>query len=77
MKIFKDILQGATDLPGYGPHPGTGIMLVLLFMGGIAGSGGGWTGFFGGAAFMALFVVPMWCVGCIDRARGYQRTLKE
>ena len=73
MKIFKDILQGAGDLPGYGPHPGTGIMFVFLLMGGLAGvDRGGWVGFLGGAAFAALFVVPLWCVGCVDRARSYQ-----
>ena len=73
MKIFKDILQGAGNLPSYGSHPGTGIMFAFLIMGALAGSDGGWTGILGGVAIMALIVVPIWCVGCIETAREYQR----
>jgi hypothetical protein len=77
MKFIRDIIQGAKDLPGYGPHPGNGMVVLLIILGGIAGLHGGWEGFIGGAAFMALFMVPMWAIGCIDRARSYQRRNKE
>ncbi len=73
MKIVKDIIQGAQDLPGYGPHPGTGIMIVLIIAGGLAGADRGLWGSLFGAAFMSLVVVPAWLAGCVGRAREYQR----
>lgn len=75
MKLIKDIIQGAGYLEGYGKHPGTDMLLVFILMGGLAGAGkGGWPGFFGGALVMILFMGPLWIIGCVGRARDYQRT---
>ena len=77
MKLIKDIIQGAKDLPGFGPHPGTGIMIALVIAGGLAGLERGLGGFLFGAAFMSLWIVPMWMAGCVGRARDYQRKQKS
>ena len=74
MKLIREIIQGAGDLEGYGKHPGTILLFGFTLMGGIAGiaKGGIW-GFIGGSLIMFFFMFPVWCVGCIGRARDYQR----
>lgn len=73
MKLVKDIIQGAGYLEGYGNHPGTATMFMTIAITGLAGAGGGIRGFVGGAVLGALALIPVWCSGCISRARSYQR----
>lgn len=78
MKLLRDIVQGAGYLEGYGDHPGTDLLLVFILMSGLAGAQrGGLVGFLGGAAIMALVMVPIWCIGCVGRARDYQARNKN
>ena len=78
MKLLRDIIQGAGYLEDYGHHPGTDIMIVFILMGGLAGAArGGLWGFIGGCALLAVFFVPLWCVGCVNRARSYQEYKKR
>jgi hypothetical protein len=74
--IIRRIRLGLTDLPGYGPHPGTDLLVCMLLMGAFAGAGnGGWWGGLGGAGFMALFMVPLYLIGAHDRGREYEARL--
>ncbi len=74
MPLLKHIINGCRDLPGYGPHPGTGITAFYILVCGLAGAQrGSWAGFFGGAAFGAAFFIPMYLIGAYDRGRLYER----
>lgn len=74
MKLFKDIIQGAGYLEGYGHHPGNATMLFIIGFNGIICSR--WTvwGFIGGIVISTIALLPFWCVGCVSRARAYQRS---
>ena len=64
---------GCGFLEGFGTHPGTDMLVVMLLMGAFAGSGnGGWWGALGGALFMALFMVPLYLIGAHGRGRDYE-----
>jgi hypothetical protein len=72
MKVIRDIIQGSRNLPGFGPHPGTP---VLLFMLGLTFLGGLDRGFYVAlvmTGIVGLVFVPIWALGCIGRAREYQ-----
>ena len=74
--IIRRIRLGLTDLPGYGPHPGTDVLVCMLLMGAFAGAGnGGWWGALGGAGLFALFMVPMYLIGAHDRGWEYEARL--
>ena len=77
IKFCKDVIQGAGNLPGMGEHPGTVILIGFILMGGIAGLKGGILGFVIGSLVMAVFMLPIWIIGCRDRARLYQRSLEN
>jgi len=74
MKLLKDIVQGAGYLEGYGHHPGNATMLFIIGANGVICSR--WTvwGFLGGIVISAIALLPFWCVGCVSRARAYQRS---
>jgi len=63
--IVRDTLRGCGYLPGYGEHPGTLILLLLVAYGALAGGAGG-------AAIMAGICVPAYLVGAHDRGRRYR-----
>lgn len=47
------------------------MLIIIILAGGLAGiDKGGLTGFFGGMAFAAVFVIPLFIHGCIERANG-------
>ena len=78
MNIIRHIIRGAGYLEGYGHHPGTGIMLLFIFIGGLAGvQRGDWAGFFGGMILSAIFYLPLYCWGCIDRSKASDQTQKK
>lgn len=74
MPTLRLIFLGFRDLPGYGPHPGVPIALVLIGAGGLAGvQRGGWCGFVVGAVTMAVPTGSLLCIGAYERARDYER----
>jgi len=77
MKLLKDIVQGAGYLEGYGHHPGTETMLFLIALCGLSGANGGIWGFIGGMIIGAIAIIPFWGVGCVSRARSYQRSVER
>ncbi len=75
MRVFKRIFDGCRDLPGYGPHPGTGVTAFYILVCGLAGAQrGSLAGFFGGAAFGAAFFIPMYLIGAYDRGKLYEES---
>jgi hypothetical protein len=78
MKIIRHIIRGAGYLEGYGHHPGTSTILLFIFIGGLAGAQrGSWAGFFGGMILSAMFYLPLYIWGCIDRSKDSDRTQKR
>lgn len=81
MRVIRQIIRGARDLPGVGPHPGTDLLVLSLFVGALAevGKGGLW-GALVGALVMLVGLTPLWMWGCYERAelsdRRRQRLLK-
>lgn len=75
MRFFRQIIRGAGNLPGYGPHPGNDMVLIMMLMCGLAGAQkGGWAGFLGGAVIGAMFILPLWIYGCVSRANECDKT---
>ena len=62
MSLVKDIIRGAGYIPHLGYHPGTPLMVLFILIGTF---GGGLMG----AAMMATWSVPLWLIGCVERAR--------
>ena len=78
MRFFKQIWRGAGYLEGFGHHPGIELLAMVLFLCGLAGVGkGGMTGFFGGIGIGAIFVLPLFIVGCIERANACDKAQKQ
>ena len=57
MKIINTIWRGCHD------HPGTRLLLILIFMGAVAGRAGGLRGALVGACIMAVVFTPMYLYG--------------
>lgn len=78
IKFFKRIWRGSGYLEGYGHHPGTSIVLIMLLASGLAGvEKGGLRGFIGGAIIGAICILPLYIIGCIDRAKGYEQDVEH
>jgi hypothetical protein len=78
MKLIRDIVQGAGYLEGFGEHPGTDFLFIFVLMGAIGGAlKGGGLGALAGALAMIVFVGPLWCIGCVGRARDYQKRNRQ
>ena len=77
MKFVRDAIRGAGRLPGYGEHPGTGFAAIMLFMLLVAGATNEnlelIPGLLSGLAAWAVLVLPLYIVGCVGRARDYDR----
>lgn len=69
MNWLRQVIRGCGTLPHVGEHPGTGMLLIFILMGAAAGANGGLRGCIGGAAFMALFMVPIYLWGAFERAQ--------
>lgn len=71
MRWIKQAIRGAGYLEGYGEHPGRDIVVVMILVCGLAGAQrGSWAGFFGGAVFGAMMILPFFIGGCISRANA-------
>ena len=74
MKFLRHVIRGAGYLEGYGHHPGTGMLLIITLMGGLAGAGKGLlTGFIGGCIIAFVFTLPLYIIGCVDRSKSADR----
>lgn len=72
-KIFFYTWKGLGYLDGYGHHPGTEVLLFLIFLGAIAGSQEGITGIFIGAAIMFILFGGIYFYGAYERGRCYYK----
>lgn len=78
MKLIRQIKRGCTNLPYVGEHPGKFMMIMFMFMGGMAGgSKGGSAGMFGGMAIVGLLMLPLFLWGAYDRANLSDRLVEE
>jgi hypothetical protein len=71
--MFRKIRLGLTDLPGYGPHPGTAFLILFPITNGI------WLIQYGKNCIVPmilsiLFVLPIYLVGAYGRGNDW---LKE
>jgi hypothetical protein len=64
-------LQGCGYLEGYGHHPGSGFMVILLLSGAVAGSDGGWIGSLIGMAAMGCTFGVLYLSGAYSRAKAF------
>lgn len=70
MKLFfSRLIRGCGYLPTCGSHPGTGILIILILCGGLAGADKGICGVFFGAGLMTLCFGPIYLYGAYDRAK--------
>ena len=78
LKFFKRVWMGAGYLEGYGEHPGNLMLFVMMTSCGLAGvEKGGLRGFIGGAIIGAVFILPMYFMGCVSRAKMYEQDMEE
>ncbi len=75
MKIIKYTLLGLTNLPEYGPHPGTIPLILFTLMGGIAGTSrrniSPFYGFLIGAIIMLFCFGGFYLLGAYERGKDY------
>lgn len=77
--FFQDIFLGAKDLPGYGNHPGTSILILITLLCGWAGylrPDGNWITALIAAICGCLIMLPVWIIGSVDRARSYKADIR-
>jgi hypothetical protein len=78
LKFFKRAWLGAGYIEGYGHHPGTGVLLVMILCTGLAGAKkGNLSGFFGGIVIGAIAFLPFYIMGCVDRAKSYEEDVER
>lgn len=69
--IIRYILSGLRNLPGYGPHPGTSILMAFVVLGFASGLRRGLPMGLMGAGVMLVVLGPPYLIGAYDRGRGY------
>ncbi len=73
-KAVKHMIRGCRDLEGYGPHPGTDMLFIIILIGGLAGvDKGGINGFIGGSLFALVMTLPLYLHGAYSRSKLYER----
>lgn len=74
MNIIGHAIRGCRDLEGYGPHPGTKILLIYMICAGFAGTDkGGINGFVGGILIALVCLGPFYLIGAVSRSRDLDR----
>jgi len=63
-------LKGCGYLEGYGHHPGTIPLAILVVSGAFAGVWSGWVGAIAGAGVMAAICGPFYLAGAYERANS-------
>jgi len=69
MNTLKYIIRGIGDLPDYGPHPGTPLMVILPIIGAIAGLDNGLKGAIFGFSIFFLSFSPFYLMGAYARGK--------
>lgn len=78
IKFFKRAWAGAGYLEGYGNHPGTGVVIVMILCtGAAAAQKGGLSGFIAGLAIGAVAFLPFYIMGCVSRAKSYEEDVER
>lgn len=75
--VWRCIITGCGNLPGYGPHPGTAYLVALVLLGGIAGLQRGWEAGPIGAGVMLAVFGPMYLYGAFERGKAYARSIAK
>jgi hypothetical protein len=79
IQTIRRTFKGMCYLDSCGYHPGTGVLICFILMGGIAGARNNdvW-GFVKGAGIMGGFIAPIYLMGCYDRGKIEEEvTLKK
>lgn len=70
LSIPKQAYLGTLTMPHVGPHPGIGVVALLILLTGVATiNAGGMTGFFFGIGASFFIYVPFLLIGSVSRAR--------
>ena len=76
--MIVKIIRGIGYLPGYGSHPGTKIVLILIALSTIAGARtGGLPGAIFGATIMTVTMGGIYLWGAYNRYRSYELALER
>lgn len=73
---LQHAIRGCGHVPGYGDHPGTVVLVLLVLMGFGAGLERGIDRALVGAALMLGVFGPMYLWGAYDRSRSADRSSK-
>ena len=74
--FINHIVRGCGYLPGVGEHPGTGFIVFLILLGGVACiKAGGFTGFMFGSGLMAITMLPFHFYGAYERSKTSDQLL--
>jgi hypothetical protein len=69
ISFFRHIVRGCGTLPRCGEHPGTGFLIMFVFVSAAAGAQRGWVGALGGAGIMLISFGSMYLVGAYERSK--------
>lgn len=69
MSVLRLVLRGCGYIPGYGRHPGTSFLWMMVGMGALAGLGRGLSYSIVGALVMLAVFGPMYLCGAYGRAK--------
>lgn len=75
--MIKRILLGLSDLPGYGKHPGTSTLVILIFVTGTAGIGYGIKEVLFALSIGIIFYLPLYLIGAWGRGNDYLKDLEK
>ncbi len=73
MSFIRHVFRGCGRLRYCGQHPGSGVLVGLILLGGLALSDLGLMGFLMGCLLMAIFFLPIYLAGAYDRSKEEER----
>ncbi len=75
--MIKRIRLGLSDLPGYGKHPGTSVLAILVLVTGTAGLGYGIKSVLFAMSVALICYGPLYLIGAWGRGNDYLKDLKK